>query len=146
MFALAADDFPPDPIVIAAVIRVDQESVDRMQAERLKKILRTRARPKRPPRCIGVFIAGVQNRVLLFSRQAGEFRDARVHLTHSRLQIGQTLAVRLLVVGPKGGQATIDEINDTGFAGPRRDRKSTRLNSSHDQISYAVFCLKKKKK
>src|SRR3989440_5494538 len=26
-----------------------------------------------------------------------------------------------------------------------RDRKSTRLNSSHDQISYAVFCLKKKK-
>src|SRR2546430_17260902 len=27
-----------------------------------------------------------------------------------------------------------------------RDRKSTRLNSSHSQISYAVFCLKKKKK
>src|SRR5206468_8099745 len=26
-----------------------------------------------------------------------------------------------------------------------KDRKSTRLNSSHDQISYAVFCLKKKK-
>src|SRR5206468_5856613 len=30
-----------------------------------------------------------------------------------------------------------------GFCPP--DRKSTRLNSSHDQISYAVFCLKKKK-
>src|SRR5688572_31843056 len=30
-----------------------------------------------------------------------------------------------------------------GFA---TDRKSTRLNSSHSQISYAVFCLKKKKK
>src|SRR6266478_7070013 len=29
---------------------------------------------------------------------------------------------------------------------PDRDRKSTRLNSSHSQISYAVFCLKKKKK
>src|SRR5438874_4626440 len=28
----------------------------------------------------------------------------------------------------------------------RRDRKSTRLNSSHVEISYAVFCLKKKKK
>src|SRR2546430_6085410 len=28
---------------------------------------------------------------------------------------------------------------------PRGDRKSTRLNSSHSQISYAVFCLKKKK-
>src|SRR5256885_9708999 len=29
--------------------------------------------------------------------------------------------------------------------GPRQDRKSTRLNSSHLVISYAVFCLKKKK-
>src|SRR3712207_6914525 len=28
---------------------------------------------------------------------------------------------------------------------PRKDRKSTRLNSSHANISYAVFCLKKKK-
>src|SRR2546421_7543417 len=30
-------------------------------------------------------------------------------------------------------------------SGRDADRKSTRLNSSHDQISYAVFCLKKKK-
>src|SRR2546421_5632163 len=35
---------------------------------------------------------------------------------------------------------------DPGLDRLRRDRKSTRLNSSHDQISYAVFCLKKKKK
>src|SRR2546430_8480722 len=33
-----------------------------------------------------------------------------------------------------------------GILHPARDRKSTRLNSSHSQISYAVFCLKKKKK
>src|SRR5689334_24535555 len=32
-----------------------------------------------------------------------------------------------------------------GPAARRRDRKSTRLNSSHSSISYAVFCLKKKK-
>src|SRR5205085_11043508 len=32
-----------------------------------------------------------------------------------------------------------------GFNQRLRDRKSTRLNSSHSQISYAVFCLKKKK-
>src|SRR2546430_5037676 len=31
-------------------------------------------------------------------------------------------------------------------AARQRDRKSTRLNSSHSQISYAVFCLKKKKR
>src|SRR3712207_8479131 len=36
---------------------------------------------------------------------------------------------------------------ETGRVGsPKRDRKSTRLNSSHANISYAVFCLKKKKK
>src|SRR2546427_9516415 len=33
-----------------------------------------------------------------------------------------------------------------GEEGPDQDRKSTRLNSSHSQISYAVFCLKKKNK
>src|SRR5215469_17661388 len=33
----------------------------------------------------------------------------------------------------------------TGGGRPSRDRKSTRLNSSHVEISYAVFCLKKKK-
>src|SRR2546430_4345354 len=32
-----------------------------------------------------------------------------------------------------------------GHRRPEADRKSTRLNSSHSQISYAVFCLKKKK-
>src|SRR2546429_3245992 len=46
-----------------------------------------------------------------------------------------------------------DSRNRTGRASPRtrrarlqQDRKSTRLNSSHGYISYAVFCLKKKKK
>src|SRR3989440_6947776 len=39
-----------------------------------------------------------------------------------------------------------DEGSDTlGNVAKAVDRKSTRLNSSHDQISYAVFCLKKKK-
>jgi len=36
--------------------------------------------------------------------------------------------------------------NKYSVLGEHLDRKSTRLNSSHDQISYAVFCLKKKKK
>src|SRR2546421_5157170 len=42
----------------------------------------------------------------------------------------------------------IIRIVDLRWVAPERslDRKSTRLNSSHDQISYAVFCLKKKKK
>src|SRR5688572_32991379 len=45
--------------------------------------------------------------------------------------------------GRKGGCASA---GGGGGARPRReDRKSTRLNSSHSQISYAVVCLKKKK-
>src|SRR2546427_5706188 len=36
-------------------------------------------------------------------------------------------------------------VTDPGIAPQAQDRKSTRLNSSHSQISYAVFCLKKKK-
>src|SRR2546429_4982661 len=53
-------------------------------------------------------------------------------------------------------RATAAQPNRTGTAGaalarsaaqgPLPDRKSTRLNSSHGYISYAVFCLKKKKK
>src|SRR2546427_6949896 len=42
------------------------------------------------------------------------------------------------VVGAQGGRAPV-------AAGGQGDRKSTRLNSSHSQISYGVFCFKKKK-
>src|SRR5690625_6686144 len=38
-----------------------------------------------------------------------------------------------------------EKIDPNTASGFRRDRKSTRLNSSHVAISYAVFCLKKKK-
>src|SRR5206468_11565967 len=38
-----------------------------------------------------------------------------------------------------------ESTSPSGSASAGLDRKSTRLNSSHDQISYAVFCLKKKK-
>src|SRR2546427_6425000 len=37
-------------------------------------------------------------------------------------------------------------VDDQAHGAAYPDRKSTRLNSSHSQISYAVFCLKKKKK
>src|SRR3712207_7617394 len=45
-----------------------------------------------------------------------------------------------------GQRAHIDDASASGAAHAREDRKSTRLNSSHANISYAVFCLKKKKK
>src|SRR5207247_2991043 len=39
----------------------------------------------------------------------------------------------------------VSQLRGADVFGTRRDRKSTRLNSSHEWISYAVFCLKKKK-
>src|SRR2546426_8866502 len=49
----------------------------------------------------------------------------------------------ILVGGPTGAQAAQQADTTVPFV---VDRKSTRLNSSHLVISYAVFCLKKKKK
>src|SRR5206468_5996219 len=46
-------------------------------------------------------------------------------------------------VGPEQRDRTSPRVGEREDV---QDRKSTRLNSSHDQISYAVFCLKKKKK
>src|SRR2546427_6518664 len=58
----------------------------------------------------------------------------------SAARAADQLADRLAdpVEDPRHLEAGADEL-------ARRDRKSTRLNSSHSQISYAVFCLKKKK-
>src|SRR2546430_10936333 len=56
---------------------------------------------------------------------------------------GRLVRAVLHLAGVGGGT----DVDEQGAAvGGERDRKSTRLNSSHSQISYAVFCLKKKKK
>src|SRR6266542_2648498 len=54
-----------------------------------------------------------------------------------------TTLFRSLGRGEPGARAAHGARGRAG--GPARDRKSTRLNSSHGSISYAVFCLKKKK-
>src|SRR2546430_9977801 len=48
------------------------------------------------------------------------------------------------VEGAIAGVGNIHNITSLAIEGEALDRKSTRLNSSHSQISYAVFCLKKK--
>src|SRR2546430_13614794 len=62
-------------------------------------------------------------------------------------------AVPILVLGPRVRAAALGERGTFADMGAtiaeyfevEGDRKSTRLNSSHSQISYAVFCLKKKR-
>src|SRR2546430_15648220 len=72
---------------------------------------------------------------------------------HDALPILELDNLDLVGVAGDDGEAIGDFAGRTAGAGFRgageitdRDRKSTRLNSSHSQISYAVFCLKKKKK
>src|SRR3989440_9338344 len=66
--------------------------------------------------------------------------EGRLSVEPDRLQ-GRLAFESLLEGRPAQGDVTTLQIGRLD-----RDRKSTRLNSSHDQISYAVFCLKKKKK
>src|SRR2546430_10226894 len=63
--------------------------------------------------------------------------DTRFWDVRARVAGGQVTGLGTLFSGSYIGL-------DVGKSTKRRDRKSTRLNSSHSQISYAVFCLKKK--
>src|SRR5256886_13581750 len=62
-------------------------------------------------------------------------------------QTSGTPQVQALAFSPDGTRVATASRDNTAriFDATTGDRKSTRLNSSHSQISYAVFCLKKKK-
>src|SRR2546422_4087845 len=80
------------------------------------------APPRRRWRSVGAVVAGF---VAVFALSVGT--DQVLHVLKVYPPWGEPMAGALYVVA-------------TGY----RDRKSTRLNSSHGYISYAVFCLKKK--
>src|SRR5258707_10372184 len=67
------------------------------------------------------------------------------------LSLHDALPISSAHIGPSfggnfGGRYLQNGWHTISRTGPTLDRKSTRLNSSHANISYAVFCLKKKKK
>src|SRR5947199_8939768 len=134
MFAFAPNQLPSNPVAVAAVLGIDQKSCDRVLAECLKKILRTRACPEPSSAGGRAFIERMQDRVLLFRRQAGEFDNAREQLAHSRRQFGQSFAVRFLVVGSESNQPMIDGINDTRFA--RFGSVARRYDSGGDRFDF----------
>src|SRR3712207_1127450 len=82
---------------------------------------------------------------------AAGLRQVRLHdLRHGAASLMLAGGVDVAVVSKRMGHSSVRLTVDTYshlLAGVgRQDRKSTRLNSSHANISYAVFCLKKKKK
>src|SRR2546430_10668321 len=76
-------------------------------------------------------LGGAFNLLSMLVRAGQEISIRAQHALTARNRVARDRGV-----GVTDMRARIDVIN--------RDRKSTRLNSSHSQISYAVFCLKKK--
>src|SRR5437870_10497043 len=86
-----------------------------------------------------------------FTTQTDTIRHRALWMTKRSGRVGAGVAIALSIAFPAAAQTgqsasgyKAPVISDTGrLQGPRQDRKSTRLNSSHVAISYAVFCLKK---
>src|SRR5262245_62833435 len=64
-------------------------------------------------------------------------------MLHGKVVRAQVPCARITAIDVSAARA-LPGVVDGGDPGARQDRKSTRLNSSHLGISYAVFCLKKK--
>src|SRR3712207_6848681 len=98
---------------------------------------------RRPPRSTlfpytTLFRSAEAWRVALDALRANRLRSL---LTMLGVIIGVAAVVALVGIGPGTKQQIEQQVEGLGS-----DRKSTRLNSSHANIPYAVFCLKKKKK
>src|SRR5690606_40656211 len=106
--------------------------------------LRLSSRLRRPP-LSPLFPYTTLFRSSIWGRIPGSSYEARPRGVRSPDPPGQA-EVPLLVPGtarPGYGRQGVQVDGVTGIV-RQRDRKSTRLNSSHVKISYAVFCLKKK--
>src|SRR5207253_4370629 len=69
--------------------------------------------------------------------------DGRIRRKQRSIRVGPSVPIRLAM---ERFERPVELVALQPFPARFRDRKSTRLNSSHVAISYAVFCLKKKKK
>src|SRR5690242_21045434 len=85
---------------------------------------------------------GKDGRVLALDGVDLKVREGEVFGVLGPNGAGKTTMIRILstLLLPSSGSAKV-----MGWDVAKQDRKSTRLNSSHMSISYAVFCLKKKK-
>src|SRR6266481_639806 len=111
----------------------------RVERERLEAILRGMVE--------GVLVTDLVGRVGLMKDRAHELLGLPAgHDGAGRplVEVARQPQVSEMLRELAGGETVVSR--DLTLEGAERDRKSTRLNSSHSSISYAVFCLKKKKK
>src|SRR2546430_11653831 len=141
-------------VTFADVAGVDEATAELSETiEFLRDPIRFGRLGGRAPR--GILLSGPPGtgKTLLARAAAGEAGVSFLSVSGSSFQekfagLGAARVRRLFARARKLSPCVIfiDEIDALGRRrGRGRDRKSTRLNSSHSQISYAVFCLKKKK-
>src|SRR5438552_18567746 len=82
--------------------------------------------------------------LFFFFYRHGNRRDLHSFPTRRSSDLGVGVLEGADSRAPRHGGDTAVNVDDRITTMTRRDRKSTRLNSSHQIISYAVFCLKKK--
>src|SRR4051794_41400094 len=80
---------------------------------------------------------------IFFFKSYGDHRDLHSFPTRRSSDLGAPRVEALDMAALGAGGRVDHRVDQRRLA---RDRKSTRLNSSHPSISYAVFCLKKKKR
>src|SRR2546429_2026550 len=97
-----------------------------------------------------VAVTGVQTCALPISLDPAEAMaelENATRLDAEQLEVSETIAQEIPLIGYVGGDEEGSDLgassNEPAMIDPETDRKSTRLNSSHGYISYAVFCLKK---
>src|SRR5689334_24224394 len=99
---------------------------------------------RRPPRStLFPYTTLFRSRVATLRKELPELLGVRSISAECDVRIG--IATGEVLVGSIGSEHMMN-YTVMGDAADQQDRKSTRLNSSHSSISYAVFCLKKKKK
>src|SRR2546430_2565906 len=100
---------------------------------------------------VGDVLEAVLEDALVAAREVGlfpvvlELLVAAEHLVQAEVHRAHVERRHLGLQAQRRLQPLLDAHGRRAAGGQVEDRKSTRLNSSHSQISYAVFCLKKKK-
>src|SRR5437899_8682961 len=93
------------------------------------------------PATTAIYTLSLHDALPIFERNAKSAAPSLKKLTESKERLGRLHAIWTL----EGLGALDEQLVLGGLSDEQPDRKSTRLNSSHLGISYAVFCLKKKK-
>src|SRR5206468_2753350 len=157
---LDKENIPESPAIDGGKNAEASETPQKYDSSKLGKLEGLEAVRKKP----GMYIGGTDERALhhcvseVLDNSVDEHLAGHCDRIDVAIHVDGSISVRdkgrgiTVDIHPQYGIPGVELVLTTLHSGNailrkdvHRDRKSTRLNSSHDQISYAVFCLKKKK-